>query len=151
MNGVPDRFARRMIGDLYVEAMVLADDARAYFDDHGQAERDALDPARRVDYAIESLKGTTRIMHVIAWLLTRRAVEAGEIGEAEMRRPEHRLGAAGPGDARAILGLPRDAQRLIAASEDLYDRVARLDRTVERAEPRPSPARTLLGRLERAF
>ncbi|MBC7987644.1 MAG: DUF1465 family protein, partial [Sphingomonadaceae bacterium] len=64
---------------------------------------------------------------------------------------EHRLGDAAPGLGRAILGLPREAQRLIAASEDLYDRVARIDRGIERAAPMPSPARTLLGRLERAF
>ncbi|MBC7985421.1 MAG: DUF1465 family protein, partial [Sphingomonadaceae bacterium] len=86
MNGGANRLARRLIDDLYVEAMVLADEARAYFDDHGNVERDALAPARRVDYAVESLKATTRIMHVIAWLLARRAVEAGEIGEAEADR-----------------------------------------------------------------
>lgn len=145
------QLARRLIDALYIEAMVLADETRAYFDDHGRAERDALSPSARVAYAVESLKSTTRIMHVVAWLLTRRAIEAGEIGSAEARRPEHRLGVAGAGDAGAVLQLPREAQRLIAASQDLFDRVARIDRGIDRPEPAPSPARTLLGRLERAF
>ena len=33
---------RRLIDSLYVEAMLLADDARSYFDDDGREERDAF-------------------------------------------------------------------------------------------------------------
>ena len=54
-----------------------------------------LEPFVRVGFACESLKVTTRIMHIVAWLLTQRAVETGELPGREGRRPERRLGHAG--------------------------------------------------------
>ena len=59
------RLQERLIDQLYVEAMVLADEARCYFDEGGRAERDALDPMIRVSFSCESLKVTTRLMHEI--------------------------------------------------------------------------------------
>lgn len=38
----------RMIGALYREAMRLAEEARAYFDDTGRTDRDGLEPLVRV-------------------------------------------------------------------------------------------------------
>jgi regulator of CtrA degradation len=48
-----------------------------------------------------------------------------------------------------ITQLPPTAQRLVSASVDLYARVARLDEGAIDAEPAQSPARALMGRLER--
>jgi regulator of CtrA degradation len=45
--------------------------------------------------------------------------------------------------------LPTAAQRLIRASADLYARVKRLDEGVIDDTPAASPARALMGRLER--
>src|SRR5215213_463695 len=81
------RITPRLIDGFYTEAMILADEARAYFDDLGRADRLELDPFARVGFACESLKVTTRIMHIVAWLLTQRAVESGEIYAADQRRP----------------------------------------------------------------
>lgn len=149
------RITPRLVDSLYIEAMVLADEARAYFEDHGTEERDALTPALRVGYAVESLKVTTRIMHVIAWLLTRRGLEAGEIDRAEASQPDRRLGEAGLSDPAVLPQLPEGAVGLIEASEDLYARVARLEQDLlsppEETQTRGSPARSLLNRLERAF
>src|SRR4029453_11635297 len=86
------RITSRLIDSLYTEAMLLADEARSYFDDGGREDRLALEPFVRVPFACESLKVTTRIMHIVAWLLTQRAVETGEIPGHEGRRPERRLG-----------------------------------------------------------
>ncbi|MBA3730170.1 MAG: DUF1465 family protein, partial [Sphingomonas sp.] len=68
------RITPRLIDSLYTEAMLLADEARAYFDQAGRDERLTLEPFARVGFACESLKVTTRIMHIAAWLLTQRAV-----------------------------------------------------------------------------
>ena len=73
--GPQSRITPRLIDALYTEAMLLADEARAYFDEAGREERNALEPFARVGFACESLKVTTRIMHIVAWLLTQRAVE----------------------------------------------------------------------------
>jgi len=151
-NETPDlrsRITPRLIESLYTEAMVLADEARAYFDDEGRSERLTLEPFVRVGFACESLKVTTRIMHIVAWLLTQRAVEAGEITAADGGRPERRLGKAGESDPAVIDQLPASAQRLINSSVDLYARIQRLDEGQLMDEPVASPARALMGRLER--
>jgi regulator of CtrA degradation len=143
------RITPRLIESLYTEAMVLADEARTYFDEAGRQERGTLDPFVRVGFACESLKVTTRIMHIVAWLLTQRAVESGEIQPGSGRRPERRLGHAADSDPAVISQLPPSAQRLVNASTDLYARVKRLDEDGFEEVAVPSPARALMGRLER--
>ncbi len=138
----------RLIESLYTEAMLLADEARAYFDEQGRDERSELPPFVRVGFACESLKVTTRIMHIVAWLLTQRAVESGEIKSAEGRRPERRLGHANDSDPLVVDQLPESARKLVNASTDLYARIKRLDGG-QMDEPAVSPARALMGRLER--
>jgi len=148
-NGPQARITPRLIDSLYTEAMLLADEARAYFDEAGREERMTLEPFARVGFACESLKVTTRIMHIVAWLLTQRAVETGEIMATDGRRPERRLGDASESDPLVVGQLPPAAQRLVTSSADLYSRVARLDQGEIEAEPAQSPARALMGRLER--
>lgn len=142
---------RRLIDTLYVEAMVLADDARSYFDDGGREEREALAPMARVTFSCESLKVTTRLMHVIAWLLTQRAVVAGELRPRDALDPSRRLGDAPPSDAHTIAELPEQARALVASSIDLHRRVARLDAAQENGLPEESPARQMFQRLALAF
>lgn len=148
-GGAQARITPRLLDSLYTEAMLLADEARAYFDETGRDERDALEPFARVGFACESLKVTTRIMHIVAWLLTQRAVEGGEIAAVDGRRPERRLGTASNSDAHVVAQLPPAAQRLVTASTELYSRVARLDEGETDSVPAQSPARALMGRLER--
>ncbi len=147
--GPQSRITPRLIDALYTEAMLLADEARAYFDEEGRDDRQSLEPFARVGFACESLKVTTRIMHIVAWLLTQRAVESGEIRSGDGRRPERRLGHANDSDPLVVEQLPESAQRLIGASADLYARVQRLDEGQMIDEPTQSPARALMGRLER--
>jgi regulator of CtrA degradation len=146
------RLTARLVDSLYVEAMVLADEVRGYFDEEGRIERDLLPPLQRVAFSCESLKVTTRLMHVIAWLLTRRAVDTGEISAAQGRAPGRRLGLAAESDLDTLAMLPEAARVLIDASRDLYARVERLDQEIDQPiAPVPSPALGLLSRLERAF
>lgn len=130
-----------LVDSLYAEALLLADEARAWFDrtraGHGapDAGRDdplfdwagRHDPALRVALSCESLRLTTRLMHAIAWLLMQRAVAAGEISEAAAREEASRLGESPPCDASVVADLPPDAVRLIEASRDLHRRVAHLE------------------------
>lgn len=145
------RITSRLIDSLYTEAMILADEARSYFDDAGREDRATLHPFARVGFACESLKVTTRIMHIVAWLLTQRAIESGEIPDRDGRRPERRLGHAQESDQAVVTQLPESAQRLINASADLYARVKRLDEGGIETEAPQSPARALMGRLERGL
>jgi len=137
---------RRLIDSMYVEAMVLADEARAYFDDGGRGERAALDPMARVVLSCESLKITTRLMHVIAWLLTQKAIDAGELSVEMGDDPLRALPAAPTTDDDTVGSMPGGTQALIRSSIDLYRRVERMERSRD-APPAASPARAMFERL----
>jgi len=141
---------RRLVDGLYTEAMLLADEARHYFDGPAREEREPLDPLIRVGFSCESLKVTTRLMHVIAWLLTQRAVEAGELTPREALDPSRRLADAPSFDADLVGALPARARSLVAASADLHRRVARLDSAQDGA-PADSPVHSLHARLATSF
>ncbi len=151
MNQARARMTPKLIDSLYTEAMLLADEARSYFDRNGREERLVLDPLLRVGFSVESLKVTTRLMHVIAWLLTQRAVEAGELTISQSRMPARRLGEAAESDPLLLAKLPPAALALVHASQELYARVKRLEEGSAAADPQASPARSLMSRLERAF
>lgn len=145
------RAHRKLIDSLYVEAMVLADEARGYFDQGARVEREALDPLGRVTFSCESLKVTTRLMHVIAWLLTQRAVDSGELSPREALDPARRLGDAPVTEPQVIAQMPADARTLINASIDLHRRVARLDASQAEPQPSDSPVQWMQARLAMAF
>jgi regulator of CtrA degradation len=145
------RLTPKLVDSLYMEAMLLADEARAYFDRNGKEDRMALDPLLRVGFSVESLKVTTRLMHVIAWLLTQRAVEAGELTVAQGRATTRRLGEAPSSDEATVERLPDGAVHLVKASQELFARVSRLDEGSAAVEPQASPARSLMSRLERSL
>ncbi|RME99799.1 MAG: DUF1465 family protein, partial [Alphaproteobacteria bacterium] len=72
-----------LVDRLYKEAINLADEARTYFAVHSKVDRKRLNPMERVMYTCESLRISTRLMHVISWLMVRKAVANGELTEAE--------------------------------------------------------------------
>ncbi|MCI4589918.1 DUF1465 family protein [Sphingobium sp. BYY-5] len=144
---------RRLVDGLYGEAMMMADEARSYFDGVAQGDKDIQEPLRRVAFACESLKVTTRLMHIIAWLLSQRAWQRGEIGDADLTDEKYRLGRATLTDVAQVADFPFPARALIEASQDLYNRVARLQARLDRDSvlSDPGPARALLDRLNTAF
>lgn len=147
---------RRLVDSLYVEAMVMADEARAYFDGGQTEDIAALDSLQRVAFTCESLKVTTRLMHIIAWLLSQRAWQRGEIGAGEIASEKYQLGSAHVSDPAVIAAFPFAARALVEGSEELYGRVARLeDRMLRGARgghaPEAGPARALMDRLQTAF
>ncbi|HWK36026.1 DUF1465 family protein [Sphingomonas sp.] len=142
---------RRLVDTLYVESMLLADEARGYFDDAGRGDRDMLDGLSRVVFSCESMKVTTRLMHVIAWLLTQRAVLAGELRAHDALDPSRRLGDAPESEDAVIDTMPDAARILIVASIDLHRRVGRFDRAQGEPVLTVSPARAMIDRLALSF
>ena len=164
----------RMVDNLYTEAMVLTDEARSYYDGYGMEERDQLDTLARLTFACESLKVTTRLMHVIAWLLAQKAWRRGEISEEALNDPGYRLGIAEQSEESAIAIMPYRAAELARGSASLYARVRRLQQQrsgqsamiaggggavplyagrghAGRTESHAGPVRELLERLERSI
>src|SRR4030095_10857080 len=107
----------KLVDSLYVEAMVLADEARSYFDSAARDDRLRLEPVDRGGFSCESLKVTTRLMHVIAWLLTQRAVTAGELTRAQAGQTDRRLGPAPTSDDALLPRLASPAAPASCASE----------------------------------
>lgn len=145
------RVQQKLVDSLYIEAMVLADEARTYFDQGGKHERELLGPLARVSFSCESLKVTTRLMHIIAWLLTQRAIDAKEMTLLDALDPSRRLGAPPITDAETLAAMPLEARALIEGSIDLYRRTAMLDESQAAESPPVSPARSMQERLAIAF
>lgn len=143
-GGRPSVMHRRLVNALYTEALLIADEARDLFDTCG---RDEPEPLVRVGIACEALKVTTRLMQVVAWLLTQRAVDAGELTVAEALHPSRRLGTPPPFDAAAVARMPQDIRRLAMHSVTLYRRAAAHDAALACPVPAPSPARALRAML----
>ncbi|MFC3787023.1 DUF1465 family protein [Sphingopyxis italica] len=136
---------RAQVENLYVEAMLLADEAHAAF----AAERDLGsvrgNAAAQIGLACESLKTTTRLMHVIAWLLHRRAMFAGDPG-AGPNDSAARIGAPVAADWDVCEGFDASLRRIVSASERLFERVALLEAGWEASAV--TPVQALLARLE---
>ena len=134
----------KLLDALYTEAMLLADEARSYFDRDQLAGN--LSPEISVGFSCESLKVTTRLMHSIAWLLNQKAVRAGELSQNDGDGDTRDLGYAPASDSFQTARFSQEAQLLIAASEDLYFRLQRIsgkmrDQNVVTSEPLAMMAR----------
>ncbi len=114
---------------LYREALVVADETREAFDLSGRLDDASTDEGlSRIALSCEALRTTTRMMHVIAWLLNQRAYFNGEITELQLRR-HGRLPSKSPrSDPEQLAKLGPETQELITTTERLYARIERLDR-----------------------
>lgn len=120
----------------YREALALTREARDYVALQERLDRAGLEPELQLVESCESLRVTARLTQVMAWLLLQRAVHAGEVEPEAARAPEHRLGAreiCSATAAREQVALPQRLRELLARSGELYQRVARLDASLDRA------------------
>lgn len=148
----------QMVNRLYDEAVDLADEARSYFGLNSKGDRTGLDPMDRLLYTSESLRISTRLMHVISWLLVRKAVACGEITEAEGMEPERRLGdrdLCRASDLRDLRRLPPMVASLALRSQALYDRAARMEdsllRRIDGDAGLENPVAKMLNRIQSTY
>ena len=67
----------------YDDTMALLDEARNYVGFREPELREGLSDAVRLRASYETMRVTSRLTQVMAWLLTQKAVHAGEMTEAE--------------------------------------------------------------------
>lgn len=140
--------SRPIIEALYTEALILADDVRATFA-LGVREPESGDSNDvRLALSTEGLKTTTRMMHILAWLLNQRAFFSGELSEQQVRT-HGTLPPDRPAEERALAVLEPETCELILETEQLHQRIARLDEAWRSGFEMASPARAFQGRLER--
>lgn len=143
--------SRTVVEDLYEQALVLADEARAVFDLRADEIIDGNEDMVRIALSIEGLKTTTRIMHALAWLLNQRAYMAGELSEFQLERCGNLPASRAPDPAQLDHLLPETCA-LIRETEALHARVARLDaQQRELREEERGPAGALQRRIANAF
>lgn len=140
--------SRPIIEALYTEALVLADEVRAVFAAGTREPMAGEDAYMRLALSTEGLKTTTRMMHVLAWLLNQRALFQGELSENQVR-----LHGALPPDRGSDEGqlalLEPETRDLIADTERLHQRIARLDEAWRQHFDIASPVRAFQDRIGR--
>jgi regulator of CtrA degradation len=121
-----------------LEAMSLLAEARRYLTDRAEADSQNMGLEQGLANSMETMRLVARLTQVLAWLLTHRAVHAGEMSLSEATEPERRLGGrelCSKDSSDAAKVLPDELQSLLARSHSLYLRVARLDdQALARAE-----------------
>jgi regulator of CtrA degradation len=144
-------------GSLFREGMALIEETAAYLDGTGRAEAKDLSRLASLAYATESMRLTTRLMQIAAWLLLQRAVNEGELDPTQVREDKHRIKLQSLSTARSGTGydeLPEKLKELVDRSVRLQTRVTHLDAalygTVMSEETSNAVAREL-ARLEAAF
>ena len=145
---------------LFRHGMALVEDTAAYLDGEGRDEAKRLPRAAALCYASESMRLTTRLMQIASWLLLQRAVNEGEMTQAEASSDKRRTRIAWqsmPHPNAATELLPETLQELVASSLRLQDRIVRLDRMMSEPDAAPSfgleprPLEAQMSRLREAF
>lgn len=158
-------FAARFTGSetfrsLFREGMQLVEETASYLDGPGRAESRGLGRSASLIYATESMRLTTRLMQLASWLLLQRAVNEGEMTQAQAGLEKSKVRIEGPTSSREGPGwdeVPETLRGLVERSQRLQERIRRLDdaiyteETATRETPVPNPVGEQLGLLSRAF
>lgn len=117
------------LAEVETETLSMLHEARGYFATCLPAEVACLGRRRRVALLGEEFRVTARLSAVMAWVLYRKAVRAGEIDEGEFRVLADPLSENGPCAACAVPpeDCPRGLGDMLERSDRFYHRVARLD------------------------
>lgn len=114
----------------YDETVELLVEARNYVAYRLKQEEARLDRNVRLAVSHESLRITARLTHVMAWLLTQKAVQAGEITVEQSMGDDYAFDGGNMCLAENGEGaddLPPGLRSLLDRSLVLYERIQRLD------------------------
>src|SRR5579875_3260044 len=146
---------------LFREGMTLVEETAAYLDGEGREEARALSRLAALAYATESMRLTTRLMQIASWLLLQRAVNEGELSQAEAageKRRIHLSEQTALSAKHALAALPPRLRELVAASLRLQARIIHFDlliykscETRSREASPPSPVKRQIEQLHAAF
>ena len=120
-------------GRTFDEALALTREARDYLRDYSEEESRDLAIPIAAHFSIETMRLTSRLTNMMAWLLLQRAVYQGESSRDEVREDSWRLGGGDVCLDQSELDpekLPPYLCDLLRRSERLYRRISRLDSMV---------------------
>lgn len=144
--------------NLFREGMGLVEETASYLDGPGRTDSKELGRAGSLVYATESMRLTTRLMQLASWLLLQRAVNEGEMTQAQAGVEKAKVRIDGPSSSRDGPGwdeIPDALKDLIDRSVRLQDRIRKLDKAIYQEEkPEPvgiNPVAAQVDRLADAF
>ncbi len=168
-----DRAARdfvssKMFANIFAIGMELVEETATYLDGQGREAAKSLSRAGALSYAGCSMRLTTRLMQIASWLLVLRAVREGEMSYAEAASDKYRLTNDGEeksdreqtrvrGEGKlnqADAELPERLIELVEETDNLHQRIARIDQNLFPAQPmaeRKFGAASQLEALRAAF
>lgn len=114
--------------------MALVEETASYLDGAGRDTARDLTRTAALAYASESMRLTTRLMQVAAWLLLQRAINEGEMTQAEALGDKRRSRNAWQTSGKPVqndVALPDGLAALIAKSLRLQSRIERLDAALD--------------------
>lgn len=145
-----DQAAAELFERTFREGMDLIDEVTAYLDGIGRLECRRMSRGAAADYAAESMRLTTRLMKVAAWLRMQRSVREGVTSPEAAADPLYRLGD--PTSPRLSPQVPATLAFLSRRADRLHDRVSRMDRQMYvEIEVAANPVASQLERLRFAF
>jgi regulator of CtrA degradation len=121
---------------LFREGMTLVDETATYLDGEGRGAAEMLGKSAATLYAAESMRLTTRLMHLASWLLLQRAAIQGEMTAEQVATEKAKVrleGGSASMDSRSYAELPERFVTLVERTDRLEGRVRRLDRDLSPA------------------
>lgn len=115
-------------GKTYDDALTLLVEVRDYLESNESAKTAQLPPATRLGLTCLTMRLTAQLTDIMAWLLVQKAVQSGEITDAETQDADMQLRRwLNMRPENSELPIPEGLQSLISRSQVLFERVERLE------------------------
>jgi regulator of CtrA degradation len=118
---------------VFVDGMALVEETASYLDGPGRKLSSSLPREASLTYAAWSMELTTRLMQAASWLVMQKAVRDGDMHPNDAMQSKYRISREDPAlDATAQRGrgLPDVFLDLVDRSENLFERICRLDQAL---------------------
>ncbi|MEO1553895.1 MAG: DUF1465 family protein [Pseudomonadota bacterium] len=118
---------------VFVDGMALVEETASYLDGPGRKLSATLPREASLTYAAWSMELTTRLMQAASWLVMQKAVKDGDMHPEDAMQPKYRISREDPAlnaQAQRGRGLPDVFLDLVERSENLFERICRLDQAI---------------------
>ena len=118
---------------VFVDGMALVEETASYLDGPGRKLSSSLPREASLTYAAWSMELTTRLMQAASWLVMQKAVRDGDMHPNDAMQSKYRISREDPAldaSAQRGRGLPDVFLDLVDRSENLFERICRLDQAL---------------------
>ncbi|MEL6413368.1 MAG: DUF1465 family protein [Pseudomonadota bacterium] len=118
---------------VFVDGMALVEETASYLDGPGRKLSSSLPREASLTYAAWSMELTTRLMQAASWLVMQKAVRDGDMHPNDAMQSKYRISREDPAldaSAQRGRGLPDVFLDLVERSENLFERICRLDQAL---------------------